>query len=114
MIPLLEETNSLRPRPRRVLAGEGMVTPTENLLLTENGKTEEQIPGRHRFIRDYPLVRKHPEWFRPADPKDVATNRYLRRLLENTRKQLEGTTTRTAAPRRFQLREGRRERFHLR
>jgi hypothetical protein len=114
MIPLYEEANSLRPQPRRVMAGEGMVTPTERLVLKEDGKTEELTPGRERFCRDHPLVRKHPEWFRPADPKDVSTNRYHRRLLENVRRQLEGATTQTAAPRRFQLRDGPRERFHLR
>jgi hypothetical protein len=102
-------------RPRRVMAGELMVSPTERLVLKENGKSEELVPGRDRLCRDHPLVRKNPEWFRPADPKDFDTYRYHRRLLENTRKQLlRGTTTRVAAPRRFQLREGRRERFRLR
>jgi hypothetical protein len=102
-------------RPRRVIAGELMVTPVEKLVLKEDGKAEEElIPGLVRFCRDHPLVRKHPELWKPADPKDRDTNRYLRRLLGITLRQLEGATTRTPAPGRFQLRDGRRERFHLR
>jgi hypothetical protein len=105
-------------RPRRVMAGEGMVTPVEPLLLTENGKTEEFLPGGHRFVRDYPLVLKHPEWFEPCDPRDFDTYRRHRRLLEGTRRRLErelGTirASTSTSPKRFQFSEGRRERFRL-
>ncbi len=100
-------------RPLRVMAGEGMVEPTEPLVLKENGKTEQLLPGRYRLARDYPAVLKNPEWFKPCDPKDVDTYRHHRRLLVRRAAQLGGTTRTTAAPKRFQLNEGRRERFKL-
>ena len=86
----LEIANGFSRRPRRLLAGEGMVTPVEPLTLKENGKTEELIPGRHLFIRNYPLVRKHPELFTPADRQDFSTYRHHRRLLERKLEQLGG------------------------
>lgn len=112
------EISTDRGRPgRRVIAGEGMVTPRERLVLKENGKTEELIPGHVRFIRDHPLVVKHPELFKPADPKDAATYRHHRQLAERKLRRMEmETTTRTATPsrrKRFQLSEPRRERFRL-
>ena len=114
-----------RPAPgrdssrRRVLAGEGMVTPREKLVLKENGRTEELIPGRHRFIRDHPLVLRNPELWKPADFKDTATFRHHRRVAERKLRRLgretTGTTRATTStrPKRFQLPDRRRERFRL-
>ena len=99
-LPVENELSSGRRR-QRVITGERMVTPTKVLTLTENGRTEELRPGRDRFAGDHAVVRRNPEFFRPADPKDAETNhRHLRRLKGKL-----GTSTRTSAPsrRRFSL-----------
>lgn len=102
-----------RPR-RRVMAGEGMVTPRRRLVLKENGRTEELIPGRDRFIRDYPLVRESPELFEPADPKDAETFRHHRQLAERKLRRLGGTTRAdTRPPRKFSLGPDRSPRWRL-
>jgi hypothetical protein len=68
-------------RRRRVIAGEGMVTPVKLLVLeTENG-LENLHPGRSRLIVNYPFVRQHPELFRPCDPTDTATRDRMRAYL---------------------------------
>jgi hypothetical protein len=98
-----------------------MVEPTERLIVQhEDGRTEELLPGRDRLTRDYPWVRKHPEWFTPADRQDTETYRRHRHLLEVTRRRIEreiaGTTTRASTstrPGRFRLPDGPRGRFHL-
>jgi hypothetical protein len=59
-------------------------------MLKENGRTEDLVPGRDRFSRDYPLVREHPEWFRPTDPKDTETFRHHRQLAERKLRRLGG------------------------
>jgi hypothetical protein len=82
---------------QKVTRGVGMVTPREPLVQTENGRSEELIHGRHRFSRDYPLVREHPEWFRPCDPEDIETIRRHRELAERKLRHLGGTTTRADA-----------------
>jgi hypothetical protein len=96
-------------------AGTNMVTPREPLVMTENGRTEELIPGRHRFARDYALVREHPEWFRPCDPDDIETIRRHRELAERKLRRLGGTTTRadTRPRRKFSLGPGRRREWRL-
>lgn len=103
-------------RRGRVLAGEGMVTPRRRLVLKENGRTEELIPGVHRFARDYPLVRESPELFEPADSEDAETFRHHRQLAERKLRRLGGTTTRadTRPHRKFRLGAGRpRDRWRL-
>ena len=63
-------------RRRRVMAGEGMVTPTKPLILGN----ERLWPGRSRLSPDHELVRRRPEDFRAADPSDCATRRQLRAM----------------------------------
>ena len=116
MIPF-EKATAARPpiRRGRVLAGEGMVTPRRRLVLKENGRTEELIPGVHRFARDYPLVRESPELFEPADPEDAETFRHHRQLAERKLRRLGGTTRATTSSRqkRSRLPERRPGRFRL-
>jgi hypothetical protein len=61
------------PRRRRVIAGEGMVTPTKPLIFGH----ERLWPGRARLALDHELVRRRPEAFRAADPSDSATRMKL-------------------------------------
>jgi hypothetical protein len=90
---------------QKVTRGTGMVTPRETLVHSENGRTEELIPGRHRFARSYPLVCQHPEWFRPCDPEDTDTFHHHRELTERKRRHLGGTTraSTSSSRKRFQL-----------
>ena len=79
MKPKLErptETATDPNRPRRVIAGEGMVTPTKPLLFGN----ERLWPGRARLAPNHELVRRQPEDFRAADPSDSATRWQLREM----------------------------------
>jgi hypothetical protein len=80
---MIVETSSAI-RKQRVVAGQLMVTPTKRLVLVEDGRRETLDPGRTRLSRDHRAVRAHPEWFTPADPKDVDTARRHSALLERT------------------------------
>ena len=103
-----------RHRGQKVIRGTNMVTPRGPLVLKENGRTEELIPGVHRFARDYPVVRQHPEWFRACDSADIETIRRHRQLAERKLKRLGGTTRATTRPqKRFSLGPGRGERWRL-
>ena len=86
------------PSTKRRSPGTGMVTPREPLVLKENGRTEELIPGRHRFIRSYPLVRQHPEWFRPCDSEDAETIERHKQLAERKLRRLGGRPEPIRAP----------------
>jgi hypothetical protein len=72
-------------RPRRVLAGEGMVVPVRKIDLKVDGGWEAIEPpkgGRSEMLcRDHPAVRQRPECFRPAWRDDRATADHLRKLL---------------------------------
>jgi hypothetical protein len=87
------ELSSGRKR-RRVVAGEFMVTPVKPLELAVDGRWEVLRPGRSRLAPDHPVVRKRPEWFRPADPRDVVTARHHVALLRCTRQALERESSR--------------------
>lgn len=76
MTPLKLLYSGTRTLPgRRVLAGERILTPVKPLELGVRGRGEKLLPGRDRLSRDHWAVRERPEWFRPADPKDVDTAR---------------------------------------
>jgi hypothetical protein len=64
------------PQRRRVIAGEGMVTPTKPLIYGN----ERLWPGRSRLALVHELVSQRPEDFRAADPSDSATRRQLREM----------------------------------
>ena len=81
-------------RRRRVVAGEFMVTPTKPLELRVNGRWEVLRPGRDRFSPDHPAVARAPQWFTPADPRDVVTARHHVALLKRTRRALERKSSR--------------------
>ena len=67
-------------RPRRVLAGERMVTPVRPIRL---GPDYVPLwPERDRVAIDHPLVESRPEAFRPCDRKDSYTAARLREHLE--------------------------------
>jgi hypothetical protein len=68
-------------RPRRVLAGEGMVTPVKPLVLNEGDGDERLYPGRDRLAPDHAAVRARPEHFRPAMKGDKVTADHLLKLL---------------------------------
>jgi hypothetical protein len=70
---------------RRVMAGEGMVTPVRPLLI--DGKQAE--PGRERFASDHELVRLRPELFRPCDSRDRRTHEDHRDMLVRAQRSLE-------------------------
>jgi len=101
------ETSSAA-RKTRVVAGQLMLTPTKRLVMVEDGRREELHPGRTRLSRDHPAVRAHPEWFHPADPRDVETARrhsaLLGRKADAIRRKIGRPMRTTAAPsRRFTL-----------
>lgn len=73
------ETTSMVVRARRVLAGEGMVTPVRTISL---GGSDRLEPGITRLAVDHDLVRKQPELFEPADRSDRSTRSALRSLLK--------------------------------
>ena len=62
-------------RRQKVIRGTDMVTPERPLVMTENGRDEELIPGRDRLSKRHPLVVKNPELFRPCDSEDIETIR---------------------------------------
>jgi hypothetical protein len=85
-------------RRQKVIRGTDMVTPERPLVMTENGRTEELIPGRDRLSKRHPLVVKNPELFRPCDPEDIETIRNHRKLAERKLKRLGGTTRADTRP----------------
>ena len=91
-------------RRQKVIRGTDMVTPERPLVMTENGRDEELIPGRDRLSKRHPLVVKNPELFRPCDSEDIETIRTHRKLAERKLRRL-GETTRaeTRPPRKFSL-----------
>ena len=50
-------------RGRRIIAGDGMVTPRKPMTLTEDGVMETLRPGSDRLTLEHPLVRANPERF---------------------------------------------------
>jgi hypothetical protein len=75
---VIESANRFAARARRVIAGEGMLTPVEPLSFDGEALT----PGRDRLSPDHPAVSQRPEWFRPADRKDTDTAARHRATLE--------------------------------
>ena len=103
-----------RHRGQKVIRGTDMVTPRERLVMRHDGIEEELRPGRDRFSKSYPLVRQHPELFRPCDSEDTDTIEHHKRLAERKLKRLGGTTRATTRPqKRFSLGPGRGERWRL-
>jgi hypothetical protein len=69
----LSEADECRPGPvrRRVLRGDGTVTPRDRLEVTEpGGPGEVLLPGRSRLVPDHPWVVAQPDLFRPTYSKD--------------------------------------------
>jgi hypothetical protein len=91
---------------RRVMQGEGMLTPAKPLEMVVGGRREVLRPGRDRFAPEFWACRRRPELFRPADPRDVVTARNHADLLKRSRRALQRqssrrrTTTAAAPPRR--------------
>ncbi|MGI9019197.1 MAG: hypothetical protein ACR2G3_00610 [Solirubrobacterales bacterium] len=87
-------------RRRGVLRGTSMVTPVKPLMLKEGSRSERLLPKRHRLAPDHPLVQKNPEWFRPADPSDLATTRFHRTTMDRRARDLRRKTGRGPIARR--------------
>src|SRR4051812_16201423 len=91
-------------RGKRVLAGEGTVTPVKPIALRDGDVSEVLVPGRDRLSYNHPLVYQYPERFRPTDPKDVWTRADLRRALTRAARNVQhaishgGTTRATTKP----------------
>lgn len=69
-------------RRRRVVAGEGMVTPRQRLTIADDGTVETLVPGRDRLSVDHPFVARYPERFELCWSKDTETRAQLRVLVE--------------------------------
>jgi hypothetical protein len=73
--------SSGQTRQRRVMAGEGLVTPRKRLTLEQNGLAETLIPRRDRLAVDHEFVARHPEWFEPSWREDKPVRAELRAML---------------------------------
>src|SRR4051794_23180827 len=91
------ETAGPTRRRRRILAGEGMVTPTKPIVLRDADHSEVLGPGS-RLVPDHPLVQMYPSRFVPCDPKDAATRPALRSMLTRAVRLGRGTTTAMTKP----------------
>ena len=70
-------------RARKVLAGEGMVQPTQPLRPKDPDLGYVLLlPGRDRLSPDHPLVAAHPECFEPCIRNDPYAAKPLRAHLE--------------------------------
>jgi hypothetical protein len=73
MIPRIEESGG--ERRRRVVEGEGMVTPIRELVITDpDGSKEVLTPRRTRLAPEAGIVRERPELFRLCMPEGDRTN----------------------------------------
>jgi len=79
-------------RPRRVIAGETMVTPIDPVRI-DGG--ERLKPRRDRLALGHPFVQTNPELFIAADPKDTSTRDHLRTWIKRNR---QAGGSRRAAP----------------
>jgi hypothetical protein len=90
------ETAADAPRRRRVIRGDGMVTPKPGILVSVG--TELLKPGSSRLIVDHDLVRRNPEAFTAAYAGDSEIRVRLRKMTR--------TRTRTKAGRDYLLPTG--------
>jgi hypothetical protein len=82
------ESTSEGRRRRNIIKGEGMVTPVEGLLWSDDYVTREPLkPGRTRLTPDHPAVRRNPELFRPCMKGDRVTADRMENLLRHAERQ---------------------------
>jgi hypothetical protein len=86
---MIETTSGNVRRGRRIMAGEGMVTPRQPMAVEEDGKVETLMPGRDRLTVEHPLVRRQPEKFDLCWKRDRATRMRLREYHERALRHIE-------------------------
>ncbi len=72
-------------RKRRVMAGEGTVTPIRPMTITTDGRREQIRPDLHRFAPHHEVVRARPELFKATDPRDSKTAAEMRSMVTRSR-----------------------------
>jgi hypothetical protein len=89
-----ELAGGIRRRP----LGEGMVTPTRQLVVRIDGRSETLRPGRDRFSPAHAIVVADPTAFRPVRAGDIAVRLRLAQLARARRTRPQ-STGRPRAPR---------------